>query len=397
MNDGNRDVLSNNVVKLQFDQLRNLTSPEEKANGVSTYMANFDAFFVMDLPTTANLRSYMGEYSASKRTKVHKAIRNTIEFESDRFINRNAGLTMVCDKVDINNEAKTISVHNPNVINGAQTQGELKRYFDELKANASGDSPGLAGFHVRVEIVVDPDKASVVETAIARNTSNPVKDISQAGKRGHLDGLAKAVGEKIRMSETDIDVIETDDILRLTRLLMPSKLFGGEKSPSERLLPYKNKSQCRSDFSAWYEARETDPVAEERYKFTLDMARTALNEAAKWEKHPDWTGNHLSGETKDPRTGRPIRAFRREKGKVVWVSGGIVYPMLAALSVFVRKNETNDRWELLIPSKFDDAKFIKNAADIFRGENLDPMAMGRSISAYNALSFYPEAIMDAAS
>ena len=127
------------------------------------------------------------------------------------------------------------------------------------------------------------------------------------------------------------------------------------------------------------------------------MARTALNEAAKWEKHPDWTGNHLSGETKDPRTGRPIRAFRREKGKVVWVSGGIVYPMLAALSVFVRKNETNDRWELLIPSKFDDAKFIKNAADIFRGENLDPMAMGRSISAFNALSFYPEAIMDAAS
>ena len=286
---------------------------------------------------------------------------------------------------------------NPNIISGAQTQGELKRYFDELTDPENSGSPGPAGFHVRVEIVVDPDNASVVETAIARNTSNPVKDISQAGIRGHLDDLLFAVGEKIRMSVTDIDVIETDDILRLTRLMMPSELFGGEKSPSERLLPYKNKSQCRSDFSAWYEAKNSDEVAAERYKFTLDMARTALNEAAKWEKHPDWTGNHLSGETKDPRTGRPIRAFRREKGKVVWVSGGIVYPMLAALSVFVRKNETNDRWELLIPSKFDDAKFIKNAADIFRGENLDPMAMGRSISAYNALSFYPEAIMDAAS
>ncbi len=63
-------------------------------------------------------------------------------------------------------------------------------------------------FYVRAEIIVDPDSEEIVETAIARNTATPVKSISQAGARGHLEDLERSIAKvhpeiKIRKSETE--------------------------------------------------------------------------------------------------------------------------------------------------------------------------------------------------
>ena len=85
--------------------------------------------------------------------------------------------------------------------NGAQSQGEVRRYFDEA------DDP--TDFAIRVEISSEPDPSQRTEIAIARNTATRVQDISQAGKRGYFADPAKAFAQeypdnKLALSETDI-------------------------------------------------------------------------------------------------------------------------------------------------------------------------------------------------
>src|SRR5688572_21625179 len=173
------------TVRISFQAIRNLTAPEEKASGVQTYFANVPIREIDKISTGHNLRDYIAEHNPRKRNQVHRAIRKTLDGESDRFINRNSGVTICCSKIEIDEKAQSALLHNASLINGAQTQGEIRGYFRDL------DEPGDGGkdepdFHVRVEINIDPDEGSIIETAIARNSATAVKSISQAGARGIL-------------------------------------------------------------------------------------------------------------------------------------------------------------------------------------------------------------------
>ena len=117
------------ALDLPYSVIRNLTSSAEKANGVQTWFANVNAKDILDVGTQDNLRSYIAEHSASKRNSVHKQIENTIQELPDRFINRNSGITITCTECEVDDNKKIARLKNASIINGAQTQGELKRYF----------------------------------------------------------------------------------------------------------------------------------------------------------------------------------------------------------------------------------------------------------------------------
>jgi hypothetical protein len=93
----------------------------------------------------------------------------------DRFINRNSGITITCTNCEIDDNRKLAKLTNASIINGAQTQGEIKRFFNGLEQDDQTD------FLVRAEIIMDPAHESIVEIAIARNTATAVKSVSQAG------------------------------------------------------------------------------------------------------------------------------------------------------------------------------------------------------------------------
>src|SRR5262245_48526649 len=92
---------STSTAQLRYQLIRNVTSTEEKANNVQTFIANVPADQLTDIGTETNLRSYIAEHSEKKRNSVHRAIENTIKTEPDRFINRNDGLTIACSDVQI--------------------------------------------------------------------------------------------------------------------------------------------------------------------------------------------------------------------------------------------------------------------------------------------------------
>lgn len=380
-------------VRLSYQLIRNTTSPDEIASGVKSFVANLAASEILKVGTKENLRTYLAEYNPRKRNRVHEAIEYTIETEPARFITRNSGFVIAASDANIDDNKKIIDLYDASIINGAQSQGEISRWFSEEYGEDGPDEDDDVPFYVRAEIIVDPDPEEIVETAIARNTATPVKSISQAGARGHLDELEKSVQKvhpdiKIRKSETDEGVYDTRKILQYARLLMPKEVSNND-SAAEKLRPYKNPEQCLSDFSEWYEARDHSAEARAKYQFTVQIAPYAISEYELWEHHPTWNGHHIWDETK-----KGGRACRRDKNnKIVWVSPGIVFPILGAMSEFVTK-DSSGKWKIQKPSLFKPQEMVARAVRQFRSVDSDPMQMGRSAGVYDALRIYPSTIVE---
>lgn len=376
------------VTTLLYQLIRNTTSPDEAETGVKSLVANLPAQEILKLNTRDNLRAYIPEYDPRKRNKVHDAIRDTIDRRPARFITRNSGFVITASAFEVDDNKKTLKLTDASLINGAQSQGEIRQAMADIFGD---DDPNdyEPPFHVRAEIVVDPDQDEVTETAIARNTATPVKSISQAGARGQLDELEAAIlsglGVEIQKKETD-QGFDTRKIIQYARLLMPPEV-SGSSSPSEMLRPYKNPEQCLTDFCRWYDNRKTSADDRLRYEFTVAIAADAVKEYDYWEAHAAWNGQHLWEETK-----KGGRACRRDGDKVVWVSPGLLFPIMGALSAFVAKNGKG-QWRIKKPKQFKPENMIKQCVAQFRAHNSDPMVMGRSEAAYEALRIYPQTLV----
>ena len=377
---------------LAYQLIRNTTSPDEQANDIKSFVVNLPAAEILKVGTELNLRDYIPTYNSRKRTEVHKKIRDTIETEPSRFITRNSGFVISASDIEVDDAKKCVTLTNASILNGAQSQGEIKQWSVETYGDDTESMVSDPPFHVRAEIVVDPDEKEVVETAIARNTATEVKSVSEARARGHLEELEKSIRSKhpdakFGKPESDPDVLDIRKVIQYARLLMPKEVSGSD-SPAERLRAYKNPAQCLTEFSTWYETRQTDPDAQRKYDFTVQMAPIALSEYEYWERHPAWNGQRVWEETK-----KGGRACRRDaNNRIVWVSPGLIFPIMGAMSEFVVERKRG-QWTLERPDIFDPADMIKNAVSQFRGLQSDPMQMGRHGGAYDALRTYPATIV----
>ena len=61
--------------RINYQLIRNVTSSEEKENGVQTYVANLAATELTKIGTEDNLRTYIPEHSNKRRNAVHKGHR----------------------------------------------------------------------------------------------------------------------------------------------------------------------------------------------------------------------------------------------------------------------------------------------------------------------------------
>jgi hypothetical protein len=252
-----------NCVQLSYQLIRNTTSPDEKSIGVQSYVANVPAFEILKVETKSNLRSYLGEYNPRKRNRVHDAIRRTIDLQPDRFIIRNSGFVVTAGDISVDDNTKIVTLTDASVINGAQSQGEIRKYLDDITDPDNPTEPQENPFHVRVTIIADPDPAEVVETAIARNIATPIKSLTEANARGQLNELAARImeaipGAKIRMKESDEEGIDARRVLQLARLLMPTSV-SGKTEAGEKLRAYKNAEQCLTDFCNWFASKDVNP------------------------------------------------------------------------------------------------------------------------------------------
>src|SRR5262249_38380726 len=123
---------SSGRVALSYDIIRNMTSPEEKANGARSYVANVPIAELLKLDTAANLRDYIPGHPGKQRNQTHKAIGQTLRERSDRFIQLSSGITVAASDIEIDDSKKLATVTKGSIINGAQTQGEIRLFLDEM-------------------------------------------------------------------------------------------------------------------------------------------------------------------------------------------------------------------------------------------------------------------------
>lgn len=360
--------------------IRNISSPEDQAAGRSVYAGQFPVNSIVEIPTNENVRGFLMEAEGKQTrmpTTVHKAIRNTLEEQPDVFSVLNGGLVIVAKQSEIDEKAKRIKLVDPSIINGSQTQGVIRNF---LRNNAS-----LESFpHVKFELVITDDSALVAEISIARNFQNDVQSISIAGRRGQLDELEKRLQlshpeVRLQKSETqrpseDTDYLDTEKLLQVIAALLPQELWW-KQGEFTKVYTYSQKATCLKDFTVLYKAAKSpqpeDDKLVEAYNFYLDIVGYAYNLYQKWKSHGDFAGTGL-------------RSIQREGRSIKDVPDGIIFPIIAAHSEFVKKEK--GKWGVRIPKELDDRELVKTAKSAYiEIADSKPMFMGKSKACYTAL------------
>lgn len=374
------------AISLNYSILRNVTTPEEAENGATTYSVVLPASEILKVGTEDNLRDYIPEHNKKQRSMVHRAIASTIRNERDRFSQLNSGFLLGAAAAEVDDKNRQIKLYDASVNNGAQSQGEIRMYFDECED--IGIDP--EDFSIRAEISIEPDRATRIKIAIARNTATKVQDISKAGKQGYFDDLAARFSKeepnlRIAKSETEVgdELVDPRLLLQILWALIPDELAPkNRQSIDSRIRSYKNAAACLADFMKIHDRRTVDPEAKRQYEYFLDMAWTGWQLYAHWRGAEVWSSKRLRSDAQ--------QAVRDRDGTIMKVHDGVIFPILAALSEFVRFDKTSKSWAYKQPSVFQDDMMASAARRQLSAHEGKPMHMGRSSSAYEALRIMTE-------
>ena len=364
--------------RFHFHCCRNISCPEDTEYGRKVLSGHAPASSFLDLEDNENVREYLVDLPGKQKrspTLVHQAIRETLNERTDLFSILNGGICIVARNVEIIERDKVLNLFIPSIINGSQTQGELKRYF-RLNDGNPPKNPSVS-----FQIITTSDDGLIAEISIARNFQNDVRPISIAGRRGELNELEDAIQKiipkaKLRKSESDVseEYLDTEKLIQVLFALSPESIweaFDESRRITSKSITYSQKTRCLKLFETVYQNKEAPPY-KELYKFFIDMAAVAWSTYTTWKKHDGFIGTR-------------IRCIERENGRTISeVPDGIVFPIIASFSAFIDKKE--NRWTLSFPDEFDEKEIIDAAAEAFKDiAKHDPQQMGKLKACYSSL------------
>lgn len=384
-------------VELSYHTLRNISSPEDVENNRKVYAGSILCNQILTLPTDQNVREYLVEAEGKKRrakTQVHRAIERTLYDHPHDFPVLNAGLVIVAMEAEVDDTKRLLRLREPSIVNGAQTQGVLREFYEAHEE----DETTPPTVHMKFELIVTADADLVGEISIARNLQNDVMTVSIVGRRGMLDELESRFkvyentpdGMKLRKKETDLteDFVRTERMVQVLTALTPESLWmrSVENGVPTKAYTYSAASKCLKEYQDTYTLATAEPKADESmhvseqrqkakalYAFYLDVVGQAWEIYNKWKAHPGFRGTYLRKIEKD------------ESRRVKNVPDGIIFPILASLSVFAKK-DAKGVWRVDVPSNADEA-LIQAAKQVYMNvANSTPSTMGRSQACYALLN-----------
>jgi hypothetical protein len=357
-----------------YTTCRNISAPEDDDAGRRVYSGHAPTSSVLALEDNENVREYLVDAQGKQKrtpTLVHQAIRKTLTDHPDQFSILNGGMVIVARDAKVDDKEKVIQLTEPSIINGSQTQGELRRFFEKVNG-----SPEMVP-NIKFEIIVTDDDDLIAEISIARNFQNDVRAISIAGRRGQLDELEAAVQQKfpdanLRKSETDLvadgQYLDTEKIIQVIFALLPEEMLKklDFQADGSKVFTYSQKTRCLKLYQRLVEDGPSDV-----YRCCLDLAPIAWELYQKWKSHQGFKGTR-------------IRSIEREDGMIVEVPDGVVFPILAAHAAFVSKSAGH--WKVVKPKALSDSELIEAAKQAYMeiaGHN--PQTMGKNKACYSTL------------
>jgi hypothetical protein len=367
-------------VVLEFNSLRNVTPPEEEKANRKRYCGNASAGEFFAIPDHMNIRDYLqtevNGKPIKKSTLVNDAMRSQLEGDRSLFPILNGGITIVASAVTLDDKEKRLVMESPSIINGSQTRGVLKDYFEEFPPSEDNVFPS-----VDFEVIVCTDERVAAEIAIARNYQNAVQPLSTYGARMVFKDLEAALRKRdanirLRKSETDVgpEFWDTEKIIQVVTAMipasvkMPRPLKGKGGSDGIRVYPYAGKAVCLKDF-AEIQAKPTEyPDAK---TFFEDVAYDAWMEFKKLRSYQGFS---------------VLRAVTKVKGEVAedGVPTGIIFPMISALGKLAIQ-KPDGHWTFAIPSDFDMDDLCKQAKTTYQQPGpgrSNPQTMGKELACY---------------
>jgi hypothetical protein len=375
----------------QYHTLRKITSPEDAENGREIYCGYAPAESVLPLPTDENVRDYLLEAQGrlrNRKTNVHREMFETLKNNPQNFSVLNGGVTIVAHAVQVDDKSRIVKLTRASIINGSQTQGVLGEWLAEQKRHGETPFP----VHVKFELIVTDSEDVIAATSISRNFQNQVMPISIVGRLGYLDEINESFKKEsggafeLRTKETEFpgdEIVPTEKLLQVITALVPADLW--HRKGEVKNYAYSAKAKCLREFQKVYEAANKgkrpdgdEPLTpEERkafkklYRFYVEIAWEAWSLYLRWKEHPGFKGTRI----------RKEEAVIREGGEVKEVNDGIVFPIIAALSVFA-SNESG-KWTIAMPRQFSEKELAEQAAEAFMEiANSHPWDMGKSKACY---------------
>jgi AIPR protein len=361
---------------------RTISGPEDVAAGRKILVGQAPATSFLELADNENVREYLVAAKGKQKqspTLVHQAIRTTLKDHPEDFSVLNGGICIVAHEAETDDQKRILTLTNASIINGSQTQGELRRFFEKPTHDCVPS--------VKFEIIVTSDDGLVADVSIARNFQNDVRPISIAGRKGQLDELEQAVQQvlpsaKLRKTETDLsdEYIDTEKLIQVLFALSPAAIWDAvdeTESLKNKAFAYSQKTRCLKNFQ-----RMVPPLTEEKdersdtytalYSFFLDIAGEGWTLYRSWKTHQGFSG-----------TG--IRSIERDdRGRITDVPDGIVFPIVAAYSAFMRQEKK--KWILDIPFGFEPKILINAAKDDYQEiAKSNPQTMGKIKACYSRL------------
>jgi hypothetical protein len=363
------------LLPFPFFCCRNISGPEDIKHNRKIPAGHAPATSFLPLEDDENVREYLVDAQGKQKrspTLVHQAIRKTLKDNPEDFSILNSGISVVARGAEIDEGKKLLNLDRPSIINGSQTQGELRRFMEQEREFIP---------HVKFEIIVTEDQDLVAEVAISRNFQCDVRAISIAGRRGQLDELEGALrvsipDAKLRKSESDLseDYIDSEKLIQVLLAVTPDTLWDTtteDPSLKSKTFTYSQKTRCLKLFQK-IEEEKVSPAYRGLYAFFLDMAGPAWVLYQTWKTHQGFQGSGL----------RSIQ--RTEDGRILDVPDGIVFPVIAAYSAFCSKNQ--NRWQFAIPVAFKEQRLIGAAvADYKDVADHNPQTMGKKHACYTRL------------
>lgn len=372
---------SRTYVDLSFHSLRNISSPEDLRNQRKVFLSQTPITSIVSLPTNENVRNYLVDAEGKQKrvyTAVHKAIKETLLNDSDNFSILNSGITIVAKDIKIDESKKVLSLLQPSIVNGSQTQGVISDFTE---------SHDLSGIHIKCEIIIVDDDDLIAEISIARNFQNDVMLVSIAGRRGYFDDIENSIKGKypelkLRKSETEWptgNVVDSEKLLQVITALIPPELWPrqDEIENPNKVYTYSMKARCLKEFQTIYQSAHNEKDSDylknsELYKFYTDIAPAAYDVYIKWKAHQGFSGTGLWSIKRDGKT-------------IVEVPDGIIFPIISSIAVFVEKNKKG-RWQLNAPADFIDKELIRTAKTVYQEiASSNPQTMGKNKACYTSL------------
>jgi hypothetical protein len=179
---------------------------------------------------------------------------------------------------------------------------------------------------------------------------------------------------KLRKSETDLtadgEFLDTEKLVQVIFALLPEAILrkmDAQADPSNKVFTYSQKTRCLKLFQKLVEEGPADV-----YKCFLDLAPVALSLYGSWKEHQGFRGTR-------------IRSIDRDGGVIVEVPDGVIFPILAAHSAFVRQTK-NGTWTVQKPNVFSDGELIEAAKQAYiEIADHNPQTMGKSKACYSTL------------